>query len=384
MTGKLTFQELQTTCQALGTFAAARSQPTPDKDVILTVKKINGRETLQTARLSKMPWYSRIVLWLGFGGSSLKSVSHFLEKHEPHLPTDFQILKNRSYLSNFYTDEAINNLSGIEKDKWEALKKQKVQGCKIFKRCVSHHNQKIFAKKVFVFLPESDRIEDLCRSGSIGFGGVRASNPNPMGLFPKGDEQALRAQYQPQTSKLKLLFKKKTVNLPPHVLGFCYEYGLGLKKDVDKAITNYQQGAAQGEYSACYNLASLLLEKNQTKEAIDHLKIAETILTKKIDYAQKVYENMRAKTQPELDLEFNMDLFGGKFEGSEEPLREETAEEKTKRLEEADRFEREAAPYIQEWKEDLQKLYPVFIEAHKRAGNQALEAEYRKKAAPTS
>ena len=87
----------------------------------------------------------------------------------------------------------------------------------------------------------------------------------------------------------------KNHNISPKVLGFCYEYGLGTKKNIEEAIKNYREAANDNEYSACYNLARLLLNRGDVQEAVDSLKKAEDILLKKIDDAQKVIEDMRLK-----------------------------------------------------------------------------------------
>lgn len=68
MVHKLSIHELTSICQSLGDFAEARCKPQPDRDCILTVQKINGRETLETIKLSEMSWFSRTIRWFGFGG----------------------------------------------------------------------------------------------------------------------------------------------------------------------------------------------------------------------------------------------------------------------------------------------------------------------------
>ncbi len=234
---KLSFQDLEHICKALGVFADARSQEKPNKDIILTIKKINGQEVLQTTRLSKMTWCARLVRWFGFGGSTLKSVAHYLQNHEPYVPS-FSRLKDRDILSNQYTEDAINNLKNLEKEKWIALKKQKIQGCEVFKRCLSNHNRQ-HSRKTYILLREDEKT-DLRSSGSLQGGGISHSWPNPMGIFQNEDEKTLREHYKPpiiDTNEfiyLKPFFRDKDNNISPKILGFCYEYGLGTKKTLKK------------------------------------------------------------------------------------------------------------------------------------------------------
>ncbi|QLH34800.1 MAG: hypothetical protein HWD61_00570 [Parachlamydiaceae bacterium] len=129
---KLTFENLETICQTLGTFAQARSQERPDKDLILTVKKINGQMTLQTTRFSEMPWFSRVIRWFGFGGASLQSVADFLHDYEPYVGS-FAHLRNKSILNFHYTDKAMDQLSILEKEKWKELRAQKSKVVKFLK-----------------------------------------------------------------------------------------------------------------------------------------------------------------------------------------------------------------------------------------------------------
>lgn len=374
MSEKLSFQELQNICQALGEFADARSQEKPDKDVILTIKKINGQEVLETTRLSKMSWCARIVRWFGFGSSTLKSVARYLNSNEPYIPS-FYRLKDRDLLAFSYTEDAINSLADVEKERWKELKKQKIQGCEIFKRCLSHHNRK-YPRKIYMLLQENEKT-DLRSSGSIFGGGISHTYPNPMGIFPDGDKKILRAKYRPpiiDQSKflfLKPFFRDKDNNIPPQNLGFCYEYGLGTKKNIEEAIQNYREAANLDEYSACYNLARLLLKRGDVQEAIDSLKKAEDILSKKIDDAKKSVENIRA----EPDHIRYQELLN-----PDQPLREETPEELERRMKRAENLEKDNAPYIKRWDKDLRKLYPVFIEAYSRTGDDLLKAEYEQKA----
>lgn len=251
MAEKISFQELQTICQALGEFADARSEAQPDKDVILTVTKIDGRETLQATRLSEMSWLSRIIRWFGFGGATVYSVAEFLQYHEPYIPKRFSGLQGRGILENHYSDDAIDELTTLDKETYRELKHQKRRGCEIFKRCVSHHNE-LHCSKAYILLQENERT-DLKRDGSGGTvttGGIDFSYPNPMGPFPAGDENEIRERYhvpiidQNEFLHLDPFFRTVTA-VSPKVLGFCYEYGLGTKPNHAEALKNYREAATK-------------------------------------------------------------------------------------------------------------------------------------------
>ncbi len=196
MIQKLSFQEMNSICKTLGEFANARLQKNPDKDVILVIKKINGRETLRATRLSKMSWCARFVRWFGFGGATLKSVAHYLEDHEPCLP-NFSRLKDKSILSKYLTEDAINKMTNLESEKLTVLKKQKSQGCEVFKKCLSNHNRQ-FSRKIYIELVEYEKYKNLCNSGSTHDDrGINHTWPNPMGVLKKEDEKTLRMHYRP-------------------------------------------------------------------------------------------------------------------------------------------------------------------------------------------
>lgn len=367
------FQNLESTCQALGTFASARSQEKPDKDIILTVRKINGHKKLETIRLSKMTLCERLIRWFGFGGSTLKSVASFLECHEPYIPKSFSQLKNRKILSFYYTEDVVNKLENLEKKQWKELKKQKVQGCEIFKACLSHHNSQ-HSKKIYILLQEEEKV-DLRGAWSISGGGVSHSSPNPMGIFQDGDEKLLRERYRPpiidknEFSYRNPFFRSKQ-NSSPTVLGFCYEYGLGTKRDLKKAFQNYHEAAEQNEYSACYNLARLYLKKKGfAHEVIDSLKKAEEILLKKICDAQKAIEDLRQTPDHVWMRELFKDL----------PEREETKEEYDRRMNRVKELEQRNGCFIKKWNKDLKRVYRVFIEAYNQAGSPGLKAKYEQK-----
>lgn len=378
MSDKLSFQDLQSTCQALGAFADARLQEQSDKDIILTIKKINGREILQTTRLSTMTWCARLIRWFGFGGSTLTSVARFLENHEPYLPS-FASLKDKNILCDHYTEGAICKLGQIEKAPWTNLKKQKTQGCEVFKRCLTHYNRQ-HSGKIHILLQEYEKI-DLGSHGSMHCGGIFHSWPNPMGVFHE-DEHTLRERYKPpiiDTNEFMYLdpfFRTTNHNLPPETLGFCYEYGLGTQKNIDKAIKNYREACADHKYSACYNLGCLLLKKNNIQEAIDSLRKAERILLRRIGDTEKAIADLRTKPRHIQIQELFNDPSG---EQLNQPEREETIEEHEKRMKQVEELEQTNGPYIKKWNKALQKTHLVLIEAYTRTGDALLKAEYEQK-----
>lgn len=365
---KLTFENLETICQTLGTFAQARSQERPDKDLILTVKKINGQMTLQTTRFSEMPWFSRVIRWFGFGGASLQSVADFLHDYEPYVGS-FAHLRNKSILNFHYTDKAMDQLSILEKEKWKELRAQKVKGCEVFKECISHHNRQ-HCRKVYLCLKDYGKT-NLMDSGSFWNGSIVYSYPNPMGSFNE-DADRLREKFIPprleanQFEYLDPFFKETQSEISSKVLGFCYEFGLGTKKNIDEAIRHYRIAAGQDEYSACYNLGRLLLEKNETGEAIDLLKKAEKIVQEKVQRAKNAIEKIRLQPSYVRDREIMI----------ETPDRQETKEEYENRMEELQKEKNFAALYMKKWNKALQHIYTVLSEAYSRTHEELLKQTY--------
>lgn len=327
----LSFQDLKETCNALDAFATARSQEQPDKDLILTIKKIHGRETLQAIRLSKMAWHTRLICWLGFGGSTLKAVANFLQNYEPYLRV--ANLKNNDVLLFHYTDEAIDILGNLEKDELKTLKMKKIKGCEIFKQCLSHHNEN-HSKKVYILLQEYEKID------------LRSSKSNPMGIFQNEGKKVTHERYKlpiidpNKFTYLDPFFRTKS-DISPRVLGFCYEYGLGVEKDIEEAIKNYRKDANNNP-SASYNLARLLLEKGQFQEALNYLITAETILSLTITDLEKSITDLSSITGTDIHLE--------KIKNS----KKENAKA-------------------------LRKLYLVFIEAYRKLDDEANATQYEQK-----
>jgi TPR repeat protein len=57
-------------------------------------------------------------------------------------------------------------------------------------------------------------------------------------------------------------------------VGFFYDKGLAIKRDVTKAIYWYSKAARQGESSAAYNIASLYVERGKLQDAVKWFKRA--------------------------------------------------------------------------------------------------------------
>ncbi len=368
MPNKISFCDLQNTCQALHEFAEARSKVKPDKDVILTVKKIDGRDVLKATRLSKMKWFARLVRWFGFGDATLKAVAPFLERHEPKLPSSFSRLQDKDFISMDFTEKAVDRLTHLTKEEYIKLKMQKARGCEVFKRCLSHHN-KGHRQKVYILLQETEK-KALRGHGNFAKGGIYHSYPNPMGPYPlNGDEKKLHERYRlPVIDKNEFAylqpFFRHEDKASPQAMGFCYEYGLGTKRDIEKARINYENATFEGEYSACYNLGRLCLE-NDLQNGIDPLLDAEEILLEKITRAQKVIDDIRLKPAKVR----NHDIFDDQVELSYV----ETKEEYEDRMQDLEKHEREYAPYFKKWSKALAQTYLVLIESYKKRGNFGLK-----------
>lgn len=281
---KLTSQNLNDICQALSTFAEARSKPVEDRDVILTVIKMHGQKTLRAVRLSEVSWHGRLIHHFGLGGSNLASVANFLQTREPFLPRHLR-LYNKESLSFHYTDEAVEDLLHIEKAQLKRLKKQKREGCEIFKRCICKHNHD-HSNKIYILLQEDER---KC---------LKYRYQHPMGPLNSEKAKTLATRYKPpiiDENEFLYLHPRSRRNLcqiSPNVLGFCYEYGLGTKKNIQEAIHHYRIAIQKNAYAACYNLARLLLVEEKFDEAIDLLKKCEGIITEDIRSLEKACENL--------------------------------------------------------------------------------------------
>ena len=332
-------------------FEEARSAAQPDKDLILTVAKINGSEELQTCRVSDMTWWGWIVYLLGFGPSSLSSVAHFLQYHEPYIPK-FSRLQDREFLALFYDDGEIDEWMNQDKQTVKQIRDQKIKGCEIFKRCLIHHNQRHYCQ-VHVLFQEYEK-KHFTSWGSCSWGDVSTSWPNPMGAFPAGNEDHYREKFVPAKIDIEAeeflyldpFFRRhETKDLLPKVAGFCYEIGLGTEKNLDEAEKYYREAVDQEEYSAHYNLGRMLFEKGEFFEAIDVLVRGVDLLSDRMDQAQQVIDK---NNTPPAHLK-GKDL---------------------KRYKRAMKPQNQFAERcITEWNKAVNQIYRVLVEAYRENGN---------------
>lgn len=297
---KLSFQAAKQTTIVLNQFYEARSRN--DKDVILTVKKINGQQSLATTRLSEMSWCQRTIRWFGFGGSTLKSVAWFLQQNEPKLPDHYKKLQNRDWLACVYESQDVQAVSDLSKASYNELKTQKIRGVELFKQCVAHHNQN-HRKKVYVLFQEDEK-RDLSSHGSSSdkSSPLYESHPNPMGLMPgEKDLRWIKDHYKApliernQFPYMKDFFFQRQQDIPKHVLGFCYEYGLGVAQNTDQAFACYLE-AYQNDpqnYSAAYNLSRLYLQRGEKDRAIETLNQIQKVLIQKIQGVDKLLAELK-------------------------------------------------------------------------------------------
>ncbi len=353
MREKLSFNALENICHVLGKFAEMRSKEPKNKNIILTIKKINGREILQIAELSKLSWLARLIRWFGFGGSTLKSVASFLQNHEPYIPK-FSHLKNKELLSLHYTEEAVDQFSNIKKEKWIQLKEEKVRGCEIFKRCLLRHNETSRFKKIYISFKEEEKSSVDGRT-EFGIGSLIAhSNPNPMTPVDDNETKHIHERYRTPISFSNLTYKS---------LGFCYEHGLGIEANKEKAIENYHKAIKEEEYSACYNLGRLYLEDN-TERSIVLLKQAEKILLKKIKNAEELINRMTTR-----HLQAEEQLLNNSVDRELINNTMKTCTEKTT----------EANLLIVHWNKALKKVYLVLVRACDKHKDLSSKEEYEKK-----
>src|SRR5262245_25195967 len=124
----LSFTSMVNTCQVLGKFAEARSGPRPNKNLILAVRKIEGRDELKLIKLSNLNWFSRVIRWFGFGPASLGKVATFLQNQEPYLPRKKFCLCEDT-LKSYYIPEDVEKVLTLERGKFKKLQRAYARGC---------------------------------------------------------------------------------------------------------------------------------------------------------------------------------------------------------------------------------------------------------------
>lgn len=244
------------------------------------------------------------MVW--FWGTTLTSVARFLQSHEPYLPSNMTGLRHRHEISRYYEDQDVGVVMKLNKLTYKKLKSKKSKGCEIFKQCLVHHNARSHFK-IYICLNEPEKI-DLKSHGNSTYAGVHDSWPNPLGPLNTDNDNSLHELYRlpilnpERHSYLAPSFRKKDP-VCPHVLGFCYEYGLGVKKRPDQAFKIYEKASAK-EYSACYNLGRMLFQKGQYHQGIDYLIKGENMLMAKIKEAQQAIFDAKVGNAPDLqDIE---------------------------------------------------------------------------------
>lgn len=158
MADLISFKTVVNVCDALGRFAQARAGPKPNKDFILMVKRIDGRDTLQITQISQLNWMHRQIRRFGLSclgrflgtDTTLKGVAEYMNRNCPYLPRRFSDLKT-AYLEGNYFKEAIPVIRALEKSRLKKMREDKFRGLEVFKKCLSHHNANS-ARKIFYLL----------------------------------------------------------------------------------------------------------------------------------------------------------------------------------------------------------------------------------------
>ncbi|MCE5319304.1 MAG: hypothetical protein LLG04_18310 [Parachlamydia sp.] len=294
MADNISFKTAVQVCDALGKFADARSGTTPNKDFIMMVRKVDGRETLQLTQISQLNWMHRLIRCFGlscleraFGrDTTLKGVTDYLHRNCPYLPRRFSDLKvvwMPDILKGHYHKEAIPELLGLKKERLKKMREDKFRGIEIFKKCLSHHNAKS-PRKIYLSCLPGDQID--LRGYWRGGRGIIQRGPNPMGLLPgEVDQGQIVRKYEApvidpkEFPYLEPFFCKKNEPEDLNALGFCYEYGLGVKKNHQKALNCYKVAVEKDPgYASLYNLGRLYLQDRQWQEANRTLTEAENFL----------------------------------------------------------------------------------------------------------
>ncbi len=299
-----TFDDMIDICTALGQFAEARSKVIPDKDVILDVQTVNGREKLTTTRVSQMSWGRRFMRFFGRDSATLTVVAAYLQNKEPYLAKK-RLMKR--WGSCFYHGNCIHQLESLSKERLKELRSQKTRGCEIFKRCLAHHNQNSLLP-VYIVLKDRERTglkyKWFCQSG------IR----DPMCRWDKEDKEVQMKFRTPKIAPTEHLYLPPNLRtqdeLEPQVLGFCYEYGIGVEKDLKRAEDLYDSIIKDPEKprpgirisevpialgNAYYSISRLWFKQNKQ----DQFEMALQYLTKSADIICARYYGQKGVPKPE-------------------------------------------------------------------------------------
>lgn len=320
MADNISFKTAVQICDALGKFAEVRSETKANKDFILMVKRIDGRKTLQLTQISQLHWMHRLIRRFGlsclermFGrDTTLKGVTEYLNRNCPYLPRRFSDLKSEvmpDILKGHYHKEAILAVLALKKERLKKMREDKFRGFEIFKQCVSHHNAKSRCK-IYLSCPTGEQID--LRGNWRGGRGVIRRGPNPMGPLPgEIDPGHIAQKYEaPVIDTKKFLFLDpffctKRIPQDSNALGFCYEYGLGVKKNHTKALDCYKAAVEQDPtYASQYNLGRLYLQDRQWPEANRALTEAENLLNnikREGNRLLELWEQRRANPPPNVN-----------------------------------------------------------------------------------
>lgn len=283
MADNISFHTAVQICDVLGSFAQARSGSKPNKDIIMMVQKVDGRETLKLTQLSRLTWLQRFVRWFGFGfagtNATLKGVNRYLSTHFPYLPRRFSDLQSSTMpqiLEGHYFKDAIPEILSLKKARLKQLREERFQGIEIFKKCLANHNAKSRCK-VYYADATSDSIK-------------LTKDNDAMGVLRPQDASKIAKKYQGpilQPREFGYLDPEKVDKHWPqdsNAKGVCSEYGLGVKKDRWRAEIYYLD-AALGRYNfaASYNAGRILMEKGDYNRSGNHLAEAEGLLQGKLD-----------------------------------------------------------------------------------------------------
>lgn len=310
--GKISFATLTNYCEVLGQFHDARLKG--NKNMILQVKKVDGRESLQLISLSQLGLLNRIVRWFGFGPATLTAVTAYLSQHEPYLPRVFSHLQGEQWLKFFkdfhYDDASAVALQALSKERFKQLRNDKIRGIELFKQCLNHHNKKS-RFKVETFFKEYEK-SDLRGWGASS--PLYLVTPRPIGHLPEADgefkmEKLARKYKIPcldpslsQFAYLLPLFRSGDKVDSKNTLGFCYEYGLGVKQNLDKAFECYKEEIEKPKlqnsiFAAHINLGRLYYyHRHDVKNALASFTTAEKLLSQVIQEGERLKQHDAVKS----------------------------------------------------------------------------------------